>query len=65
MWALNFGNGGAGGDVNTIYFSAGTAEEEHGLFGSLVPTTASATSLVQFSTNTYAIGKAPAKFRSR
>jgi uncharacterized protein (TIGR03118 family) len=57
LWALTFGNGGAGGDVNTLYFSAGPAEEEHGLFGSLKPTTASATSLIQFSTDEYAISE--------
>ena len=57
LWALVFGNGGSGGDVNTLYFSAGPAEEEHGLFGKLNPTTASATSLIQFSTDTYAIGE--------
>lgn len=48
LWALRFGNGGAGGDPNTLYFTAGIGEEEHGLFGSLKPTTASATSLIQF-----------------
>jgi uncharacterized protein (TIGR03118 family) len=58
LWALTFGNGGAGGDVNTLYFSAGTAEEEHGLFGKLNPTTATATSLIQFATDTFAIGEA-------
>lgn len=57
LWALTFGNGGAGGDPNTLYFSAGIGEEEHGLLGSLVPTTASATSLIQFSTDEYAIGE--------
>ncbi|MDT7806691.1 MAG: hypothetical protein QOJ70_504 [Acidobacteriota bacterium] len=57
LWALQFGNGGSGGDVNTLYFSAGPAEEEHGLFGKLNPTTASATSLIQFSTDGYAIGE--------
>ena len=57
LWALTTGNGGAGGDVNTIYFSAGTGEEEHGLFGKLQPTTATATSLIQFSTDQYAIGE--------
>jgi hypothetical protein len=55
LWALQFGNGGAGGDVNTLYFTAGTGEEEHGLFGKLNPTTATATSLIQFgSTNFFA-----------
>jgi uncharacterized protein (TIGR03118 family) len=57
LWALVFGNGGAGGDVNTLYFSAGTAEENHGLFGKLNPTTATATSLIQFSSDDFAIGE--------
>jgi uncharacterized protein (TIGR03118 family) len=57
LWALQFGNGGNGGDPNTLYFTAGTAEEEHGLFGSLRPTTASATSLVQFATDEFVIGE--------
>ncbi|HEY7111604.1 MAG TPA: TIGR03118 family protein [Thermoanaerobaculia bacterium] len=37
LWALQVGNGGAGGDANTIYFSAGPNDEEDGLFGSLAP----------------------------
>jgi uncharacterized protein (TIGR03118 family) len=57
LWALQFGNGGAGGDPNTLYFTAGIGEEEHGLFGSLKPTTATATSLIQFATDTFAIGE--------
>ena len=57
LWALQFGNGGAGGDVNTLYFTAGTGEEEHGLFGKLQPTTASATSLIQFATDEFVIGE--------
>jgi len=57
LWAIVFGNGGNGGDVNTLYFAAGIGEEEHGLFGSLKPTTASAASLIQLSTNDYAIGE--------
>ena len=57
LWALVVGNGGAGGDINTVYFSAGPGEEEHGLFGKLNPTTASATSLIQFSTDDFAIGE--------
>jgi len=48
LWDLKFGNGGSGGDVNTLYFAAGIGNEEHGLFGKLNPTTASATSLIQF-----------------
>jgi hypothetical protein len=57
LWALTFGNGGSGGDVNTLYFTAGPAEEEHGLFGKLNPTTASATSLIQFATDEFVIGE--------
>ncbi len=57
LWALAFGNGGSGGDVNTLYFSAGIGQEEHGLFGKLQPTTASATSLIQFSTDAFVIGE--------
>ena len=57
LWGLRFGNGGNGGDVNTLYFTAGTGEEEHGLFGSLKPTTASATSLIQFATDEFVIGE--------
>src|SRR5581483_5092094 len=57
LWALAFGNGGAGGDVNTLYFTAGTGEEEHGLFGKLNPTTATATSLIQFATDSFAINE--------
>jgi hypothetical protein len=55
LWALQFGNGGSGGDVNTLYFTAGIADEEHGLFGKLNPTTATATSLIQFATSSFAV----------
>jgi uncharacterized protein (TIGR03118 family) len=58
LWALQFGNGGAGGDPATLYFTAGLAHEDHGLFGSLKPTTASATSLVQFATDEFVISEA-------
>ena len=37
LWGLTFGNGGRGGEPDTLYFSAGPAGEEHGLFGSLAP----------------------------
>lgn len=37
LWALKVGNGGSGGDANTIYFTAGIDHEQHGLFGSLKP----------------------------
>ena len=39
LWGLLFGNGGNGGDVNTLYFTAGIPGdgniEDHGLFGSI------------------------------
>lgn len=37
LWALRVGNGGNGGDANTIYFTAGPNGETDGLFGSLAP----------------------------
>jgi uncharacterized protein (TIGR03118 family) len=58
LWALQFGNGGAGGDANTLYFSAGTSEEEHGLFGKLNPTQSTATSLIEFATENFAVDEA-------
>ncbi len=57
LWGLQFGNGVNGGDPGTLYFTAGIGEEEHGLFGSLKPTTASATSLIQFATDQFVIGE--------
>lgn len=39
LWGLRFGNGGNGGDPNTLYFTAGISGpdsiEDHGLFGSI------------------------------
>jgi uncharacterized protein (TIGR03118 family) len=37
LWALTFGNGKSGGDVNTLYFAAGIQSEAHGLLGSIAP----------------------------
>ena len=41
LWALQFGHGttanSANGLTTTLFFTAGPEEEEHGLFGSLVP----------------------------
>jgi uncharacterized protein (TIGR03118 family) len=34
LWALKVGNGAAGGNANTVYFTAGLLGETHGLFGS-------------------------------
>jgi uncharacterized protein (TIGR03118 family) len=40
LWALRFGNGAGSGPTNTLFFTAGIDNEQHGLFGSLqaVPT---------------------------
>jgi uncharacterized protein (TIGR03118 family) len=35
LWGLLTGDGGSGGDPNTVYFTAGLQSEAHGLFGSL------------------------------
>jgi hypothetical protein len=35
LWALQVGNGGAGGAADAVYFTAGLFGESHGLFGSL------------------------------
>jgi uncharacterized protein (TIGR03118 family) len=35
LWALTFGNGHAGGDSETLFFAAGVAYDEHGLFGAI------------------------------
>lgn len=37
LWAILFGNGGLGGDPDTLYFAAGLTDELHGLFGALRP----------------------------
>ena len=37
LWSLLFGNGGAGGDPKTLYFTAGPNGESDGLFGSVAP----------------------------
>ncbi len=55
LWGLIFGNGAAGGDSKTLYFTAGIAgdgeKEDHGLFGSLssVPDTANTGAALGFS----------------
>jgi len=35
LWALSFGNDHAAGPSNVLFFTAGPADEDHGLFGSL------------------------------
>ena len=38
LWALEFGNAGANGDPQTLFFTAGIDDEAHGLFGTITPT---------------------------
>jgi uncharacterized protein (TIGR03118 family) len=35
LWGLAFGNGGASGPTDTLYFTAGYFDEVHGIFGTL------------------------------
>jgi uncharacterized protein (TIGR03118 family) len=35
LWGLINGDGGSGGNVNDVYFTAGISDEAHGLFGAL------------------------------
>jgi uncharacterized protein (TIGR03118 family) len=37
LWALEFGNAGANGDPQTLFFTAGIQDEAHGLFGTITP----------------------------
>jgi uncharacterized protein (TIGR03118 family) len=37
LWALGFGNGATAGPTNTLFFTAGIDDEEHGLFGTITP----------------------------
>jgi uncharacterized protein (TIGR03118 family) len=37
LWGLGFGNGGAAGPANTLFFAAGHANEHHGIFGTITP----------------------------
>ena len=37
LWALEFGNGDVAGRTNQLFFTAGPEDEEHGLFGKIVP----------------------------
>jgi len=37
LWSLVPGNNSAAGSSNTLFFTAGLQNEQHGLFGSLTP----------------------------
>jgi uncharacterized protein (TIGR03118 family) len=54
LWGLIVGNGGKGGDTNTLYFTAGIPGpgghlEDHGLFGSISPSAP----FISFAANRY------------
>jgi uncharacterized protein (TIGR03118 family) len=51
--ALTFGNGANGGDLNTLYFSAGNNFTHFSLFGSLKPITGIPPTTIQFSDSEY------------
>jgi uncharacterized protein (TIGR03118 family) len=56
LWAITFGNGVGAGDTGTLYFASGYDDEEHGLFGSLKPSSP-ATTTIQFSSASYIINE--------
>jgi uncharacterized protein (TIGR03118 family) len=35
LWSLSFGNGHEGGAADTLFFTAGVGDEQHGLFGAI------------------------------
>jgi uncharacterized protein (TIGR03118 family) len=37
VWSLSFGSGGTSGSATSLYFTAGSDNEQHGLFGTLTP----------------------------
>jgi uncharacterized protein (TIGR03118 family) len=51
LWDLVFGGGGAAGDSNTLYLTAGGMNEAQGVFASLLPTQASGGNTPNFSLN--------------
>jgi uncharacterized protein (TIGR03118 family) len=46
LWSITFGNGGNGGNPNTLYFTAGINGEANGLFGALAAVPEPATVLL-------------------
>lgn len=56
LWAITFGNGSGGGDMNALYFNAGIGDEEHGIFGKLQDAAPPAVQL-QFSSDQYVVSE--------
>jgi uncharacterized protein (TIGR03118 family) len=63
LWALIAGNGGSGGDPSSIYFSAGTGNQTHGVLGSLQAAPAITTASV-VNAGSLTAGAAPNTFLS-
>jgi len=40
LWGLRFGNGFAGQQIDSLYFTAGPADETHGVYGVISATPA-------------------------
>ena len=56
LWAIFFGNGVGGGDLNTLYFNAGIGDEEHGIFGKIQDAAPPAVQL-QLSSDNYVVSE--------
>ena len=56
LWALQVGNGGSGGDANSVYFTAGLDHKTHGLFGSLTPADPGGTDVLTYHNDTSRTG---------
>jgi hypothetical protein len=58
LWGLTFGNGGNGGNTNTLYLTAGLNDEADGLFAQINagPTTTSTPEPATFGLLAVAIG---------
>jgi uncharacterized protein (TIGR03118 family) len=48
LWDMVFGGGGSSGDPNTLYITAGLANEQHGLFAAITPNAAAPPATADF-----------------
>jgi uncharacterized protein (TIGR03118 family) len=53
LTGLSFGNGAAAGSTTSLYFTAGTSDDLHGVYGAITSAPAVATSAVEFSSDQY------------
>jgi uncharacterized protein (TIGR03118 family) len=49
LWDMVFGGGGSSGDPNTLYFTAGLANEQHGLFAAITANASTPPATADFS----------------